>query len=381
MHYLDYAATTPVLDEAIEAMLPYLREHFGNPSSVYGAGREAKKGMEEAREKMASAIWSRPSEVVFTGGGSEADNLALKGTLLRNRSQGDHLVTVATEHHAVLHSAEWLQSQGFRVTFLGVDPSGLIDLDELRDALDAKTLLVSMMQVNNEVGVIQPIAEAARIVKESSRALFHTDAVQGLGKIAVDVEELGVDLASFSAHKIGGPKGVGALYVRHGTPLQAHVHGGGQERDLRSGTPNVAGIVGLGRAAEIAATEVTEDTERLSKLRDRLEEGIVASVERVRVNGAEAPRVPGTLNVCIEGIEGESLLLMLDEKGIAASSGSACTSGSLDPSHVLLAMGVPKEVALGSLRLSLGRGSEDADVDAVLRELPPIVERLRAIAA
>ncbi|GAC1364323.1 MAG: cysteine desulfurase NifS [Actinomycetota bacterium] len=383
MPYLDYAATTPVLDEVVEAMLPYLRAGFGNPSSVYAAGREAKKGLEVARERTAAAIGATPGEVIFTAGGTEADNLALKGAAFRARSMrgnGNHIITAATEHHAVLHSAEWLEKQGFRVTVLGVDAQGLVDLQALAAALCPQTVLVSIMLANNEVGTIQPIAEASRITHEHSRALFHTDAVQALGKIALHVDALGADLASFAAHKIGGPKGTGALYVRRKSPLEPILHGGGQERDLRSGTPNVAGIAGMGAAAEIAAGEVDAEGLRLATLRNRLQAGILAAVSGVKVNGAGAPRVGGTLNLCIDGVEGESLLLMLDAKEIAASSGSACTSGSLEPSHVLMAMGVRPEVAHGSLRLSLGRGSTGGDVDALLGALPPIVERLRSIA-
>jgi len=383
VRYLDYAATTPVLDEVVEAMLPFLRGTFGNPSSVYGIGREAKKGLEEARERTAAAIGATPGEVVFTAGGTEADNLALKGGAFRARAMrggGNHVITTAVEHHAVLHSAEWLEKQGFRVTFLPVDAEGLVDLDALASALGPETVLVSVMLANNEVGTIQPVGEAVRLTRGRSRALFHTDAVQALGKAVMSVDELGVDMASFAAHKIGGPKGSGALYVRRKTPLEPILHGGGQERDLRSGTPNVAGIVAMGVAAEIAAGEVLEETVRLSALRDRLQEGIVGSIEGVKVNGAGAPRVPGTVNVCIEGLEGESLLLMLDAKGVAASSGSACTSGSLEPSHVLMAMGVRPELAHGSLRLSLGRATTAEDVDYALEVLPPIVERLRSIA-
>lgn len=383
VRYLDYAATTPVLDEVVEAMLPYLRGTFGNPSSVYDAGRRAKKGMEESREAVAAAIGASPGEVIFTAGGTEADNLALKGGAFRARAMranANHIITAAVEHHAVLHSAEWLERQGFRVTFLPVNAEGLVDLDALTLALGPETVLVSIMMANNEVGTIQPVAEAARITHERSRAAFHTDAVQALGKVPVDVAALGVDMASFAAHKIGGPKGTGALFVRRKTALEAVMHGGGQERDLRSGTPNVAGIAGMAAAAGIAAAEVAEESQRLGHLRDALQEGILARIDRVKLNGAAAPRVPGTLNVCIEGVEGESLLLMLDARGVAASSGSACTSGSLEPSHVLMAMGVRPELAHGSLRLSLGRGSSQADVDALLDALPPIVERLRSIA-
>jgi cysteine desulfurase len=382
VHYLDYAATTPLLDEVLEAMLPYLRDGgFGNPSSVYAAGREAKRGMEVAREQVASAIGALPNEIIFTGGGTEADNLAIKGAAFKLRSRGNHIVTTAVEHHAVLHSAEWLERNGFRVTFLPVDGDGVVDLEALRSALGPDTILVSIMLANNEVGTIQPLAEAAAIVREESKALIHTDAVQALGKIALDVAALDVDLASFSAHKIGGLKGVGALFVRRKTPLETILHGGGQERDLRSGTPNVAGIAGLGKAAEIASAEVSAEIPRLRTLRDRLESALVSSIGRVFVNGSGAERLPGFLNVCIEGVEGESLLLMLDSKEIAASSGSACTSGSLDPSHVLLAMGVPRERALGSLRISFGRASSDEDADFILETLPSIVERLRSIAA
>lgn len=380
MVYLDYAATTPILDEVLEGMLPYQREYFGNPSSVYWAGREAKKGLEEAREHVAAAIGADPSEVIFTGGGTEADNLALKGVAFKLRSQGNHIITTAVEHHAVLHSAEWLEKQGFRVTFLGVDRNGVIDLDALQSALGKETILVSIMLVNNEVGVIEPVEEAVRIVRENSRALFHTDAVQGLGKIPFDVHEPDVDLAAFSAHKIGGPKGVGALFAKRGTPIEPVIHGGGQERDIRSGTSNVAGIAGFGKAAQIAAKEVEEEGDRLRKLRERLQEELSSAIDRVHVNANDAPRIPGTLNVCIEGVEGESLLLMLDSKGIAASSGSACTSGSLDPSHVLMAMGIPPELAHGSLRVSLGRATSDEDVDQLLEALPAVVERLRSIA-
>jgi cysteine desulfurase len=383
VRYLDYAATTPVLDEVVEAMLPYLRGTFGNPSSVYGVGRDAKKGLEEARERMAAAVGAVPSEIVFTAGGTEADNLALKGGAFRARSMrrnGNHIITTAVEHHAVLHSAEWLEKQGFRVTFLPVDAEGVVDLDALASALGPETVLVSIMLANNEVGTLQPLEQALRITREGSRALFHTDAVQALGKVPFNLEELGVDMASFAAHKVGGPKGSGALYVRRKTALEPVLHGGGQERDLRSGTPNVAGIVGMAVAAEIAAGEVPEEAARLSQLRDRLQEGILAAIGGVKVNGAGAARVPGTVNVCIDGVEGESLLLMLDARGIAASSGSACTSGSLEPSHVLMAMGVRPELAHGSLRLSLGRATTAEDVDAVLEVLPPVVERLRSIA-
>lgn len=380
MRYLDYAATTPVLPDVLEAMSGAQRDLFGNPSSVYGFGRDSKKALEEARERVAAAVGAEPGEIVFTAGGTEADNLALKGAAFRSRARGTHIITTAVEHHAVLHSAEWLERQGFRITHLPVDADGLVDLGALEAALSPETILVSIMLVNNEIGAIEPVAEAVRIVRQRSRALVHTDAVQGLGKIPVDVKRLGVDCAAFAAHKIGGPKGVGALYIKRKTPVEAILHGGGQERDLRSGTPNVAGILGFSVAAEIAARDVGAETPRLAALRDRLQDGILASIDRVHVNCARGPRIPGLVNLSIDGVEGESLLLMLDAQGIAASSGSACTSGSLDPSHVLTAMGVPPERALGSLRLSLGPASTGEDVDALLEALPPIVGRLRSIA-
>lgn len=380
MVYVDYAATTPMMQEVLEAMLPYQRQFFGNPSSVYGAGREAKKGLEQAREKVADAIGAQPSEIIFTAGGTEADNLALKGSVARLDGRRRHIITASTEHHAVLHAAEWLEKQGYRVTFLPVDRDGLLDLQALEAALSPETVLVSVMLANNEVGTVQPLSEIREIVRAKSRALIHTDAVQALGKIKVDVDELGVDMAAFSAHKLGGPKGVGALYVRKKTALEPLAHGGGQERGMRSGTPNVAGIVGFGEAAQISVKELDYQTDRLGALRDRLQASILERIPQVQVNAPGAPRVPGTVSVCITGVEGESLLLMLDSKGVAASSGSACASGSLEPSHVLLAMGIPPEQAHGSLRLSLGRDSSEEDVEAILGALTGTVERLRSIA-
>ncbi|MEX2588305.1 MAG: cysteine desulfurase family protein [Actinomycetota bacterium] len=380
MIYVDYAATTPMMDEALEAMLPYLQEHFGNPSSVYAAGREAKKGLEEAREKVAEAVGAQPAEIVFTAGGTEADNLAIKGAVAKADPKRNHIITTSVEHHAVLHAAESLESRDYRVTFLPVGADGVVDLDALKKALSAQTCLVSVMLANNEVGVVQPLSDVVEIVKQNSRALVHTDAVQALGKIPVNVASLGVDLAAFSAHKLGGPKGVGALYMRRNTPVEPIVHGGGQERGLRSGTPNVAGIVGFGVAAEIAAAEQASEAERLASLRDRLQGGVLEAIDDVDVNAGGAERVPGTTSLCIRGVEGESVLLLLDSKGVAASSGSACASGSLDPSHVLLAMGVPPERAHGSLRFSLGRNSTEQDVPAAVEALKQTVERLRSIA-
>lgn len=380
MIYLDYAATTPILGEVLEEMLPYQTQFFGNPSSVYAAGREAKKGLEEARERVAGSIGALPSEIVFTSGGTEADNLALKGAAFTHRKRGNHIVTTSIEHHAVLHAAEWLEKQGFRVTFLPVSRDGVVDVDALSASLSSETILVSVMLANNEVGAIQPLAEISKVVRSRCRALLHTDAVQGLGKIPVDVGKLGFDMASFAAHKLGGPKGVGALWIRHKTAIEPVSHGGGQERGMRSGTPNVAGIVGFGKAAEIAAREVEAEAVRLGGLRDHLQAAILDSIAEVEVNAAGAPRLPGTLSISIKGVEGESLLLMLDSKHIAASSGSACASGSLDPSHVLMAMGIPPEMAHGSLRLSLGRASTVTDADAAVEVLAQVVARLRSIA-
>jgi len=380
MVYLDYAATTPILEEVLAAMVPFQRNLFGNPSSVYHAGREAKKGLEQAREQVAESIGAAPSEIVFTAGGTEADNLALKGAAVRSSSHGRHIVTTAIEHHAVLHSVEWLEGQGFEVTVVPVTGHGVVELEGFAAALRPDTILVSVMLVNNEVGSIQPLGEIAELVhRQSPHALLHTDSVQALGKIAMNVGDLGVDLAAFSAHKLGGPKGTGALFIKRGVPVEPILHGGGQERGLRSGTPNVAGIAGFGMAAQIAVSEVDQEGPRLEKLRDRLEQEISSTITGVTVNAAGAPRIPGTLNVCIEGVEGESLLLMLDRREIAASSGSACASGSLEPSHVLSAMGVSKELAVGSLRFSLGRGSVEADIENVAVELSEVVRHLRSV--
>ena len=381
MHYLDHAATTPLLPEVRDAVVASLDNDFGNPSSVHSFGRAAREAVEDARERVAAAIGAGPSEVVFTGGGTEADNLALKGAAAKLRGNGDHVVVTAFEHHAVLDPAEWLGRRGFQVTVVPVDRDGLVDPDRVAAAVRPSTILVSVMAVNNEIGTIQDVAAVSAAVKAvQPEALVHTDAVQALGNIPVDVHAWGVDLAAFAAHKLGGPKGVGALFVRSHVPVEAVVHGGGQERGLRSGTLNVAGIVGFGVAAEIAAKEVYEKGERLAPLRDRLLEGIQASIPDVVVNGDLSRRVPGNVNVSIPGADGETLLLLLEQEGIACSSGSACASGALDPSHVLLAIGSPKHVAKGSLRFSLGRPSTGEDVDAVLDALPRVVARARKVA-
>jgi len=381
MHYLDHAATTPVLPEVRDAMFAIFDEDFGNPSSVHAFGRKARTAVEDARDRVAAAIGASPAEVVFTGGGTEADNLALKGVVEKLRGNGDHVVVTAFEHHAVLDVAHWLGRRGFEVTVIPVGPNGLVDPTAVAGAVRTGTLVVSVMAVNNEIGTIQDITAIAEAVKaKNARTLVHTDAVQALGNIPVNVHAWGVDLAAFAAHKIGGPKGVGALFVRSSVAVDALIHGGGQERGLRSGTLNVAGIVGFGAAAEIAAKEVDEKSERLRALRDRLYEGLVDVVPDVVVNGDLEQRLAGNLNVCIPNTDGETLLLLLDQRGIACSSGSACASGALDPSHVLMAIGVPKTLAKGSLRFSLGRPSTEDDVDAVLAALPEVVATARKVA-
>ncbi|MGH2747775.1 MAG: cysteine desulfurase family protein [Actinomycetota bacterium] len=381
MHYLDHAATTPLLPEARDAMLAHLGEDFGNPSSVHAFGRTAREAVEVARERFAAAIGASPAEIVFTGGGTEADNLALKGAAHKLRGNGDHVVTTAFEHHAVLDTVEWLHHQGFQTTVVPVGGDGTVDPAKVADAVRPSTILVSVMAVNNEIGTIQDLRAIATAVKEKNHnTLIHTDAVQALPNVPVDVREWGVDLAAFSAHKLGGPKGTGALYVRAGVPVEAVIHGGGQERGLRSGTLNVAGIAGLGVAAQITSERVRDNSERVLKLRTRLLEGIQGTIDDAVVNGDLERRIPGNLNVAFRGTEGETLLLLLDQAGIACSTGSACQSGAVDPSHVLLAIGLPKDLANGSLRFSLGPPSTDEDVDAVLDVLPEIVARARKVA-
>jgi cysteine desulfurase len=381
VHYLDYAATTPVLPEVRDVMLAHLSEDFGNPSSVHAFGRRAREAVEIAREQVAQAVGASPSEIVFTGGGTEADNLAVKGAASKLRGNGDHVVVSKFEHHAVLDSAGWLERNGFRVSRFPVERSGVVDPARVVAAVEPSTVLVSVMAVNNEVGTIQPIAEIVEAVRAANpRTLVHTDAVQALPNMPVDVPGWGVDLAAFAAHKLGGPKGIGALFVRAHVPVEAIVHGGGQERGLRSGTLNVAGIAGFGAAAEVAAKQVHEAGERLLGLRARLHDGLRTAVPDMVVNGELERRIPGNLNVSIPGTEGETLLLLLDQAGIAASSGSACSSGALDPSHVLLAIGVPRDLAIGSLRFSMGSGSSTDDVDAVLEVIPEVVARARRAA-
>ena len=376
--YLDYAATTPVRPEVLEAMLPYFTESYGNPSSIHSFGQEAKGAMQEARERVAALIGARSEEIVFTGGGTEADNLALKGVAFANEAKGKHIITSAIEHHAVLESLHFLEKRGFRMTCLPVDGYGLVDPQEVKEAIADDTVLVSIMHANNEVGTIQPIAEIGAIARERG-VYLHVDAVQTVGHIPLGVNELNVDLLSMSAHKLYGPKGVGALYVRKGTRLVSLIHGGEQERRRRASTENIPGIVGFGKAAEIAKGEIEKEAERLTVLRDHLIEGLLERIEDIRLNGHPTRRLPNNVNVSIRYIEGESMLLNLDMEGIGASTGSACSSGTLEPSHVLLALGLSHEEAHGSLRFSLGRETTEEDIDQVLEVLPPIVDKLRAM--
>jgi len=372
--YMDHSATTPVRAEVIEAMLPYFGEDFGNASSVHAPGRRAHQALEDARDTVATLIGASPEEIIFTAGGTEADNLAIKGVAAAGR--GRHVITSAIEHHAVLNACAALEDEGFEVTFLPVDRFGLVAPQSLADALREDTCLVTVMLANNEVGTIEPIRELAALAAEAG-VPFHTDAVQALGKVPVDVNELGVDLLSISAHKFYGPKGVGALYVRKGTRIRPLQHGGHHEKGRRAGTENVPGLVGMARALELACAEMGEQSERLRGLRDQLESGLLERVPDCRLNGHPERRLPHLGNLSFENVEGESLLMSLDALGVAVSTGSACTSGTLEPSHVLTAMGIPPEKSHGSLRFSLGRDNTSADVAYVLGKLPPIVERLR----
>lgn len=380
--YLDHAATTPVDPRVIEAMLPYWTTYWGNPSSIYEEAQAARKGLDGARETVARVLGARPAEVTFTGGGSEADNLAVRGAALAARRRGDHIVTSQIEHHAVLHTVQQLEHEGFQATYLPVDGDGFVDLAALEQAITPGTTVVSIMLANNEVGTIQPIAEIVRIVRaRNPKTIVHTDAVQAAGALDLDVNRLGVDLVSLAAHKVYGPKGVGALYVRARTPLQPLILGGGQERDRRAGTENVAGAVGFATALRLAYDEFDARNAQSRALRDQLLQEIPARIPGSRVTGPLdlARRLSNNASFCFQFVEGEAVLLALDMNGIAASSGSACTSGSLEPSHVLTAMGVPLEVARSSLRLSVGTDNNDAQIDRVLDVLPRFVERLRAL--
>jgi cysteine desulfurase len=376
--YLDHAATTPVDPAVADVMVSCLKENFGNPSSVYAEGRTAKKSIDAARAQLAKAINADPREIYFTASGSEADNWAIKGIAMKNQAKGNHIITTKIEHHAILHTCEYLEKHGFEVTYLPVDANGLISLEDLKNAIRDETILVSIMFANNEIGTIEPIREAAEIVKARG-IVFHTDAVQALGNIPIDVKELQVDLLSVSAHKIYGPKGIGALYIRKGLPIDNLIHGGGQERKKRAGTENTPEIVAFGKAAELASEHLEENMAHLKSLRERLINGVMERIPKVRLNGHPEQRLPGNVNFCFEYIEGESILLSLDIVGIAGSSGSACTSGSLDPSHVLLAIGLPAGIAHGSLRLTIGKSTTAEDIDYTIDNLVSIIARLRAM--
>ncbi|WP_195970143.1 cysteine desulfurase NifS [Clostridium thermobutyricum] len=374
--YMDYAATTYVKPEVLEEMLPFFTEKFGNPSSFYGISRETKMAIDKARGQVAKALNCDPSEVYYTGGGSEADNWAIKGIAAAYKNKGNHIITAKTEHHAVLHTCEYLEKNGYEVTYLDVDEEGFINLEDLKNAITDKTILVTIMFANNEIGTIAPVKEIGSICKERG-VLFHTDAVQAVGNVKIDVKDMNIDLLSLAGHKIYGPKGIGVLYIRKGVRIHNLIHGGGQERNRRAGTENIASIIGLGKAIELATENLDEHIKKLTVLRDKLIDGLL-TIPYSRLNGPRGDkRLPGNVNVGFEFIEGESILLSLDFEGVCASSGSACTSGSLDPSHVLLAIGLPHEKAHGSLRLTMGDGTTEEDVDYVIKTLPPIIERLR----
>lgn len=372
--YLDHNASTPVHPEVVAAMLPYFSEVYGNPSSVHGFGRTARAAVDAARERVAAVLRVRPDEIVFTSGGTESDNFGLKGLALARGS--GHVITSTIEHHAVLRSAQALEAQGFAATYLRVDQYGMVDPDDVRRALRPDTVAISIMHANSEVGTIQPVAAIGAIAREAG-VPFHVDAVQTFGKVPIDVEAMGIDVLSFSGHKIYGPKGIAGLYIRRGTKMVSIQHGGEHERRRRAGTENVPGIVGLGTAVEIRARDMKEEAERVSALRDRLWEGIRARVPAVRLNGHPTERLPGTANICYRNVESESIVLGLDLKGIAVSAGSACTAGSVEPSHVLVAMGVPLEWAMGAVRSSLGRSTTAEDVEYVVDAVGEVVTKLR----
>ena len=376
---MDHAATTSTDVRVVKAMEPYFNLKYGNPNSIHSFGQEAREAVEEAREKIAHLIGANPLEIVFTAGGTEADNYAIKGIAWANQKKGNHIITSKIEHHAVLHSCQFLEKQGFKVTYLPVDKYGLIDPEDVKKAITDKTILITIMHANNEIGTIEPIKEISKVVKKAG-IYFHTDSVQTTGHISIDVNDLGVDMLSMSGHKFYGPNGVGVLYLRKGTRIVTLIDGGAQEKNRRAGTENVAGIVGLGKAAEMAEKRLIQGKEvEVIKLRDKLIKGIIKNIKHARLNGHPTKRLPGNANFCFEFIEGESMLLSLDIEGVAASSGSACTSGSLEASHVLLAIGLPPEIAHGSLRLTLGKDNTEEEVDYVIGILPGIIKKLRAL--
>ena len=376
--YLDNAATTKTAPEVVEAMLPYFSEYYGNPSSIYSLAGESKKAVAQAREIIAEALGAKPEEIYFTAGGSEADNWALKAAAEYYKNKGNHIITTKIEHHAVLHTCQWLEKQGFEVTYLNVDENGIVKLEELKKAIRPTTILISVMFANNEIGTLQPIREIGQIAHENG-ILFHTDAVQAFGQVPIQVDEYQIDMLSASGHKLNGPKGIGFLYIRKGVKIRSFIHGGAQERKRRAGTENVPGIVGFGKAVERAVSTMKERTDKERELRDYLIGRVQKEIPFTRLNGHRTLRLPNNANFSFQFIEGESLLIMLDMEGICGSSGSACTSGSLDPSHVLLAIGLPHEIAHGSLRLTLNEEITREDLDYVVENLKKIIERLRSM--
>lgn len=374
--YMDNAATTQVSKDVLDTMLPYFRENYGNPSAVYSFADQSKKAVDQARTRAANVIGAKTEEIYFTAGGSESDNWALKAAAEAYSSKGKHIITSKIEHHAVLHTCQHLEKQGYDVTYLDVDENGMISIDDLQSAIQPDTILISIMAANNEIGTIEPLVEIGKIAREHD-ILFHTDAVQAYGHIPIQVDEMNIDMLSASGHKLNGPKGVGILYIRKGVKIRSFIHGGAQERNRRAGTLNVPGIVGFGKAAEIAQNTMQQRQEQIIQLREHLIDRVLSEIPHTRLNGHRTKRLPNNVNFCFRFIEGESLLILLDQLGICASSGSACTSGALDPSHVLLAIGLPHEIAHGSLRLTLSEENTIEDIDFVVDELKKIVERLR----
>ncbi|CAJ36812.1 class V aminotransferase (NifS-like) [Methanocella arvoryzae MRE50] len=373
--YLDNSATTKVSDEVVSAMLPYFTEKYGNPSSLHSAGREAREAVEAARARVADAIGASPAEIIFTSGGTESDNIAIIGGALANKKKGNHIITSAIEHPAVIETCRHLEKNGFKVTYVPVDQEGILRLDELEEAITPETTLITVMHVNNEIGTIQPIREIGKIAKEKD-IYFHTDAVQAFGKVPVNVDDLGVDMLSLSSHKVHGPKGVGVLYLRRGTPVRSLVYGGGHEKGIRSGTENVAGIVGMGKACELAVRDFDRNVEQMTRLRDRLMDGLL-KIDHSRLNGSRTKRSPNNVNISYSFVEGESMVLLLDMKGIEVSTGSACSSKKLEASHVLLSCGLDPETAHGSLRMTNSKYTTEEEIDYVIETLPGIVSRLR----
>ena len=378
--YLDYSATTPVKEEVLKEMIPYFTEKFGNPSSLYDMGLESKEAVDKARQQVAALINADPSEIYFTAGGTEADNWAVFGTAEKFRAKGNHIITTKVEHHAMLHSCAYLEKEGYDVTYLDIDKDGRVDLKQLEDAITDKTILISIMLVNNEIGTIEPVKEAAAIAKKH-KILFHTDAVQALGNVPIDVKDMGIDMMSMSSHKIYGPKGIGALFIRKGVTIDNYMHGGAQENNRRAGTENLAGIVGFGKAAQLAKENFDAHVKHSSQMRDYLKDRILSEIPDTFVNGTMDGRHPGNLNVTFEYIEGESILLLLNQFGISVSTGSACSSKSLEPSHVLAALGVPDEMIHGTVRFTVGDMTTKEDIDYVVDNLKTVVARLREISS